>query len=618
MPLLLMGPSPAYVPNRPLLVYLCTLQIGKYKKLVGQLMNRDEISRTHALAKSEPQAGAMPTDSPIASGTTEEERQLYTLCAAMSQGVVCIDAGGEVVMANTAAQSMLAMTLDEMQQRTPLELPWHAIQDDGTSFSYESHPVMQALQTDQHISGVIMGIYHPKEQTYHWLKVDVIPLAGATEYASQQVVAILQDYTGPKHTQKALDVILAMTDALRQNMHYTTVAESRTNTETAVEERLAHLICHLLNCQRVGIALLDSDTENLHLIFVMGISPEHEYHWSNSLQGVRLVNFLGDPSLVSQLHSGEVLSLDISVPLFNDQISYKRIAPILFGIDLVGILIIGYEHAGSQLTIEEMELLEGMSRLASLALVGAKMQHERDQSLTELREVREELARVDKLKSNFVAVMSHEVRSALTGIQGFSELMRDANLTASEMKEFAVDIHSDARRIVRMISDMLDLNRMEDERIELNPGWLDLNAMIVDAVSRIRPTTHSHLIRMQLARALPVLLGDHEKLVYVIMHLLANAIKYSPDGGEVVASTVLEDGSVHASVRDHGVGIPAIDIERIFERYARTDTGRVVSARQGLPLVREVIQLHGGQVWVESILGAGSTIHFTIPFTNNR
>jgi signal transduction histidine kinase/PAS domain-containing protein len=581
-------------------------------------MNRDEISRTHAIARSESQVLARHTDSPIPLHATEAEGQLYALCASMSQGVVCIDAEGEVVMANVAAQSMLVMTLDEMQRRAPLELPWHAIQEDGTPFSYESHPVMQALQTDQRVCGVIMGIHHPKEHAYHWLKVDVIPQTGAAEYASRLVFAILQDYTMPVRTQKALDAILAMTDALRQNVRYTAVVDRQTDVEAAVEERLAHLICHLLNCQRVGIALLDPDTENLHPIFVMGISPEHEYHWSNSLQGVRLVNFLGDASLVSQLHSGEVLSLDISVPLFNDQISYKRVAPILFGIDLVGILVIGYEHASPQLTPEEMRLLEAMSRLASLAIVGAKMQHERDQSLSELREVREELERVDKLKSNFVAVMSHEVRSALTGIQGFSELMRDANLTASEMKEFAVDIHADARRIVHMISDMLDLNRMEDERIELNPGWLDLNAMIVDAVSRIRPTTHSHLIRMQLARALPILLGDREKLVYVIMHLLNNAIKYSPDGGEIVACTILEDGVVQVSIRDHGVGIPAIDMERIFERYARTDTGRVVSTRQGLPLVREIIQLHGGQVWVESILGAGSTIHFTIPFTNNR
>jgi signal transduction histidine kinase len=581
-------------------------------------MNRDEISRTHAVARSEPQALAMRTDAPASARSAEEERQLYDLCASMSQGVVCIDADGEVIMANEAAQHMLTMTLDQMQQRAPLALPWDAIQEDGTAYSRQSHPVMQALESGQRVSSVIMGVLHPEEHAYRWLSVDVIPQTRPAEYTPHQVFAILQDYTVPKRTQKALDAILAMTDALRQSSRDTVVVEDENGTEAAVEEHLAHLICHLLSCQRVGIALIDPDTENLHPICVMGVSPEHEYHWSNSLQGVRLANFLGDASLVSQLRSGEVLSLDISVPLFNDQISYKRVAPILLGMDLIGILVIGYEHTGSQLPSHEMLLIESMSRLASLAIVRAKIQHERDQSLSELCEVREELARMEKVKGNFVSIMSHEVRSALTGIQGFSELMRDADLTVPEMKEFAVDIHSDARRIVHMISDMLDLNRMENERLELDPGWLDLNSMIVDVVGRIRPTTHSHLLRIQLARALPILLGDREKLMYVITHLFNNAIKYSPDGGEIIASTTLEEKSVQVSVRDHGVGIPAIDMERIFERFGRTEAGRVVGTRQGLPLVREIVQLHGGQVWVESILGAGATIHFTIPFTNNR
>src|ERR1051326_1546688 len=159
----------------------------------GISMNRDEISRIHAIARSEAPLLAKGATSQLSSRSTEEERQLFELCASMSQGVVCMDADEGVIMANAAAQSMLAMSLEEMQQRAPLELPWSAIQEDGAPFSYESHPVVQALNTGQPISNVIMGIYSAKEYAYRWLKVDVIPQTRATDYTPLRVFAILQD-----------------------------------------------------------------------------------------------------------------------------------------------------------------------------------------------------------------------------------------------------------------------------------------------------------------------------------------------------------------------------------------------------------------------------------------
>jgi signal transduction histidine kinase len=231
------------------------------------------------------------------------------------------------------------------------------------------------------------------------------------------------------------------------------------------------------------------------------------------------------------------------------------------------------------------------------------------------------LERANKVKSNFVSMVSHEFRTALTGIQGFSEIMRDKDLTPLETKEFALDIYTDARRLVRMITDMTDLDRMETGRVELNMGWLDMNAIILDVVGRLRSTALKHTIRLQLANALPILLGDYDKLTQVMVNLLDNAIKYSPEGGDIFVSSIVEGHVVHVTVRDSGRGIAPTDLERIFERYTRATAGNpgyIEGTGQGLPVVREIIKMHRGQVWVESIEGKGSVLHFTVQFTEVR
>jgi signal transduction histidine kinase len=197
-------------------------------------------------------------------------------------------------------------------------------------------------------------------------------------------------------------------------------------------------------------------------------------------------------------------------------------------------------------------------------------------------------------------------------------MMYQEDLSISEMKEFAVDIHQDAKRLSLMISDMLDLERMEAGSIRLNCNWLDLNAVIMEVTSRMRETAPQHRVRLHLANALPVLMGDVDKLTQVVENLLSNAVKYSVEGSEIVITSSVESGRVHVCVQDSGIGIPAEAIDRIFERYERVEMGTrhtVTGTGLGLSIVRQIVQMHGGQVWAESVLGEGSLFHFTLQFT---
>jgi PAS domain S-box-containing protein len=229
------------------------------------------------------------------------------------------------------------------------------------------------------------------------------------------------------------------------------------------------------------------------------------------------------------------------------------------------------------------------------------------------------LERLSRLKSEFMSMVSHEFRTALTGIQGYSEVMTTQEVSNDEVKEFASDINADALRLNRMITEMLDLDRIESGRMQLHMEALDLNSLLADAVDRARMSTQRHDMVTDLDPRVGAVQGDRDRLTQVVSNLLTNAIKYSPNGGEVVVTSKLQEGNViEVSVCDHGQGIPPEFIQRIFGRYERYEgagTKDVVGTGLGLAIAQQIVQLHKGRIWVESRLGEGSTFRFVVPAT---
>jgi signal transduction histidine kinase len=228
----------------------------------------------------------------------------------------------------------------------------------------------------------------------------------------------------------------------------------------------------------------------------------------------------------------------------------------------------------------------------------------------------EQLERLNRTKSEFVSIVSHEFRTALTGIQGFSEMMRDEDFTLEEMKEYAADINKDALRLNRMITEMLDLDRMESGRMTLNVESVDINEIISDVATRSQMNAPSHSVTVQLDESLPPISGDRDKLTQVLANLVSNAVKYSPEGGEITLISAREGDVAHMRVRDQGMGIPPEALENVFERFSRVESGAsryIQGTGLGLPIVRQIVQMHGGRAWVESTVGEGSTFQFTVP-----
>ncbi|HEY3086128.1 MAG TPA: PAS domain-containing sensor histidine kinase [Candidatus Dormibacteraeota bacterium] len=225
------------------------------------------------------------------------------------------------------------------------------------------------------------------------------------------------------------------------------------------------------------------------------------------------------------------------------------------------------------------------------------------------------LERLNKLKSEFVSLVSHEFRTALVGISGFSEMIRDEEVSVDEAKGYADDINKESERLNRMINDMLDLDRIEAGRLTLHPQPVDINDLIEFAVTRARASSERHFIASYLDPSSPVVQCDPDRIAQVVANLLSNAIKYSPDGGDIAVTSSTHDGVVEVSVRDHGLGIAPEFKERLFSRYERYEKAgnKILGTGLGLAITRQIVEMSGGKIWVESELGQGSDFRFTLP-----
>ncbi len=235
---------------------------------------------------------------------------------------------------------------------------------------------------------------------------------------------------------------------------------------------------------------------------------------------------------------------------------------------------------------------------------------------SELATTNSRLEQVNKVQSDFIAMVSHEFRTTLTGIQGFSELLRDEDFNVAEVKEYASDINADAMRLNRMINELLDLERMKSGKMGLRLAQIDINAILLDTAERMLLTAPRHTLLLDTDETLPQFEGDYDKLTQVVSNLVTNAVKYSPVGGEIVLKSRREDDSVHVSVRDHGIGISEDALEKIFIPYSRIDSETshyIQGTGLGLAIVRQIVQMHGGRTWAESVLDQGATFHFTLP-----
>ncbi len=237
-----------------------------------------------------------------------------------------------------------------------------------------------------------------------------------------------------------------------------------------------------------------------------------------------------------------------------------------------------------------------------------------------LFEANEELKKANGLKSEFMAAMSHELRTPLNVIIGFSQLMLDGvpREINEEQRQCLKDILSSGEHLLHLVNDVLDLSKIESGKMELKLRNTDLT----DVIESLRRTMMPMLAQRQqsfdvkLGKRLPLVHVDEARVRQVLLNLLSNASKFTPDRGKLEVRAVREGDWCQVSVIDNGIGIEKVDQERIFEAFDRVDnpvTREAGGTGLGLTIAKQIIEMHGGRIWVENEYGKGSKFTFTLP-----
>lgn len=234
------------------------------------------------------------------------------------------------------------------------------------------------------------------------------------------------------------------------------------------------------------------------------------------------------------------------------------------------------------------------------------------------RDVTEE-KRVERIKRDFVSNVSHELRTPLANIKGYTETLLDGALEDRERaREFLRVIEKHTARMTRLIDDLLILSSLETHEMPVSPSLIDVVEVISSVIHGLKKQAEDKGIELSTrfdAPSLPVK-ADRERMEQVLINLIDNAIKYTPEGGRVKVMAYYRGSNLHVDVEDTGIGIPAKDIPRIFERFYRVDKARsreLGGTGLGLAIVKHIILSHNGRVWVESEVGKGSRFSFVIP-----
>jgi signal transduction histidine kinase len=227
---------------------------------------------------------------------------------------------------------------------------------------------------------------------------------------------------------------------------------------------------------------------------------------------------------------------------------------------------------------------------------------------------------LDRLKSDMLSLMSHELRTPITSINGFAELLMADERVPEDAREFLSIIHAESQRVARMLSTFLSVAKLEQkDRQEVLMAPLTLDDVVRETITSFQPVAKRKRIRLveRDGQRLPPVAADRGLITQAVANLVDNAIKYSPERTSVTLTTVLEADAVRLTVEDRGYGIPPEDQDRVWEKFYRVARdGRIKeeeSTGLGLSFVRQVVEQHGGQVFLESAPGLGSRVGFTLP-----
>jgi two-component system sensor histidine kinase KdpD len=279
----------------------------------------------------------------------------------------------------------------------------------------------------------------------------------------------------------------------------------------------------------------------------------------------------------------------------------------------LGVLVASRSRERPRFDEEESRLMATFANQAAVAIERCL--------LTEEEVNAEVLARSDQLKSALLSAVSHDLRTPLASIKASatSLLQNDVDWSDEDRAELLEAIDEEADRLNQFVANLLDLTRIEAGALQPSFDWYDLREIIYDVVNRSATSRGDHPLQLDLPEKMPPVEVDYIEIAQVLINLLENAAKYSPEGSSITLTLRVRANNVEIAVRDEGVGLPAGEEERIFDRFYRVEArDRPTGSGIGLAVARGFIEAHGGRIWAERNADRGITVRLTLPLAAHK
>jgi PAS domain S-box-containing protein len=472
------------------------------------------------------------------------------------------------------------------------------------------------------------------------MRASAAPVRGP-DGSIQAGVAIFADITAQRQleqrTRQALETLLDIIQAV-SDLPPIQEADQQRSWLLDRMHLLIQLTCHILNCPRGVILLLEPETTKITALAIVGVAEQAEEALRARLLGLNLQERLAQHNslLLEQLAAGESVVLDTTQPpyrvfRYDEQASQALLIPLALGSHLLGLLGLSRGRRDATLLSEERATAEAITRLAVLVLDRLYLQEARDAARAQALAAQTVAQRMEE----FIGIASHELKTPLTVItvnvqmllllverlRASPDLQAQADLLdlVQRMQGLTDRTMQQTQRLTRLINDLVESTHLTFQHLPLRRVSCDLRPLVQATVEEERHLWPGRTITllMPAAEALPIH-ADTDRIGQVLHHLLSNALKYS-EPQQPVEVRVKQDGAdVCVEVEDHGAGIAPQEQEHVWERFYRVDGSRVkngsgIGLGLGLYICRQLIEQHSGQVGLSSVVGQGSTFWFTLP-----
>lgn len=558
--------------------------------------------------------GILRIERSIVGSIEGQVRRTEAMIAGMADGVMLVDSEGRTVFINPAGEKLLG--------RAEIGVPifkqpdvYHLRNDNGERINPDDLPAAQALATGRSVHDKTMLIERDGRRTA--ISMSATPLH--EDRRTTGAIVTFRDITERRKLEDEMQLQAERAQTLADAGAFFSSNIDPVWVTQAIAERVAEVLGDW-----AAVIMKSADSPELRVASIyhrdmasLGLAWSYIYRQPLTVgEGIiGQVVATGFPSLTTNVAG--VVTEDTGYRVGTSQhanpmkLASLLILPLRTRREMLGAILIAANDPDRAMTDEKLPLAEVLAERAALAIENAKL-------YTEQVEARRKVEDLSRLKDEFLSIASHELRTPVTSIKGYTQLaktlIRENDLaTSEEYLDIALD---QIDRMSRLILELLDVSRIETGRLQIRREPITWATFVRDVVHRHHTAFSDRHFRVDVEGDERVVNGDRDRLEQVLGNLLENAVKYSPEGSDISLDVDDRGDHVVTAVSDRGMGIPADELGQVFERFHR---GRHVSSTNygglglGLYITKQIVERHGGQIWVESREGQGTTFYFSLP-----